>query len=168
MRFYVRWAALVALPLYLSGCALISGRCTFESRHVLAEGAILDGPMVVANGSLHVAGTRGSLNHRSIGWTITTSPLAGHITGLRLVDSSDPATTLLELPITYDPSSPGTDFGELHQEADAASPALGGIFELVRSNRAVFHITTDLPDRPQLTLPLAVVQTEDWSRPFCL
>jgi hypothetical protein len=167
MRFRIRSAALVALPLYMSGCALISGRCTYETRHVLAEGAILDGPMVVANGSLHVGGTRGSLNHRSVSLTVTTSALAGHITGLRLVDSSDPATTLLDLPITDSPSSPGTVFGELRQEADASSPALGGIFEIVRSNRAVIHITTDLPDRPPLTLPLMVVQTDDWHRPFC-
>ena len=167
MRFYVRWAALVALPLYLSGCALISGRCTFESRHVLAEGSILDGPMVVANGSLQVAGTRGSLNHRSVDWTINASSLAGHVTGLRLVDSSDPATTLLDLPIEYHPSSPGTILGGLRQEADAASPALGGIFEIVRSNRAVLHITTELPDRAQETLPLTVVESEDWNRPFC-
>lgn len=166
MRFKVRWAAL-ALPLYMSGCGLISGRCTYETRHVLADGAVMNGAMVEANGSLHVGGTRGSLNHRSLSWTITTSSLAGHITGLRLVDSTDPATTLLDLPVTYHPSSPETILGDVRQEADASSPALGGIFEIVRSNRAVLHIATDLPDRPQVTLQLTVVQSDDWSRPFC-
>jgi hypothetical protein len=167
MRFYVRSAALIALPLYMSGCALVSGRCTYETRYVLAEGSIMDGPMVVANGSLQAGGMRGSDNHRHLGWTITTSSLTGHITALRLVDSTDPATTLLSLPIAYHPSSPGTLLGELRQNADETSPALGGIFEIVRSNRAVLDITTDLADRAQVTLPLTVVQTEDWSRPFC-
>ena len=167
MRFHVAATALAALPLYISGCALISGRCTYETRYVMAEGRVMDGAMVVANGSLQIAATRGSQNNRTLNWTIAASSLDEHITAVRLVESTDPTKTLLDLAIFRHPSLPGTILGGEHQESDDPSPALGGIFEIVRGNRAVFEIATDLPDRPRVNIPLTVVQTEDWTRPYC-
>lgn len=161
-----RLAAGIAILLGASGCALLSGRCTYESRAAHAEGRVTENGMEIARGAVDVGATRGSINARHLSYDISAAPLDGHFVSVALTDATRPGVILLDLPIIPQ-FQPATIRGVLDQRDDAASPALGGIFELVAANRAVLEVTTDLASRPLVRIPMTVTVHEDWSRPYC-
>jgi hypothetical protein len=115
---------------------------------------------------VNVSATRGSLSWRDVGWSINASSYAGHVTALALIETTNPNTTLLSLPVDPHPA-PGQYNSSFIQREGETTPALGGIFEIVAANRAAVEIRTDLPTRPSITLPLTVEFEQDWHRPNC-
>lgn len=154
---------MIAIPLVLSGCERLFA-CTYETRHVRAAGSVTEGVMEVASATVSVSADRGSLNVKHFQWSIRAPSLEGHVTSVVLVNSTQPAPILLDLPVR-EPITPFVYEGALTQRSGELSPALGGIFEIVAGNRAVFEITTDLPSRPLIRLSLTVTEKQDWYRP---
>ena len=161
----LRAAVALALPLVLAECGLIDS-CTFESRYVGAGGNATDGVTEIAAATVDVSATRGSLNDKSFQWSITTPSLAGHVTRISLIRSSQPVPVLLDLPVQTS-AQPSVYIGGLRQQPGETTPNLGGIFEIVAANDAVLEIITDLPERPMVRIPLTVTRHEDWRRPNC-
>lgn len=161
----LRFAAVVALPLAVSSCGL-RGDCIYESRHVTAEGSVVENGLQIARGTVNVGGMRDGYNRRSLSWDIFAVQLDGHILSAALTDRDQPGVIILELPFLQQ-SEPGYIRVALDQENDAPAPALGGVFELVAANRAVLELRTDLASRPLVRIPHAVTQHGDWSRPYC-
>lgn len=162
----VRVAAAFAVPVIVSNCALLSGRCTYETRSVHAESLVMENGMEIARGTIDAGATRGSSNSRFFSFDITAAPLDGHITSVALTDASRPGVIVLELPFLPQ-FQPATIRGVLDQRDNAPTPALQGTFEIVQGNRAVLEVRIDLPDRPVVRMPFGVVMHEPWSRPYC-
>jgi len=161
----LRLVAALAIPLAVSGCAMY-GRCTYESRSARAEGTVTENGAEIARAMADVGGTRGSFNNRSFSWDLTSQPLDGHIVSVALTDASRPGVVVLDLPFLVQ-FQPATIRGVLDQRDDAPTPALGGVFELVESNRAVLEVRTDLTSPAVVRIPLTVTHHEDWFRPYC-
>jgi hypothetical protein len=116
----------------------------------------------VTEADVTAAGIRGSINNTSFRWNISARGLETNITAIRLVNTTQRVPALLEIPVT--PTGlPFAFLGWITQESGAATPALGGIFELVAANQTAIEITTDLPDRALITIPLVVESHNDWT-----
>ncbi len=165
MRLVLKTSAIMVVPFLLWGCPLFSGRCNYESRYIQATGSVTEGITTLATATVSAGALRGSENRRNIQWTVSAPSLEGHVTSITLV--SDNPTDPVRFALTLNQSTPFTYSGDLTQEGSQATPALGGVYEAISSGQAVIEITTDLPSRPLVTVPLAVSQKEDWSRPYC-
>ena len=163
----LRAAAALAIPLLLAECGLLDS-CIFESRYVGAAGRVTEGITEIAAATVDVSATRGggALNDKAFQWSITTPALAGHVTRISLIRSSQPVPILLDLPV-QNLAQPFVYNGGLRQAPQAMTPNLGGIFEIVAANEARIDIITDLPERPAVQIPLAVTMHQDWHRPNC-
>jgi hypothetical protein len=152
----------------LSGCRLLSaitsdGDCGIDQRGAVARGTVTEGGIDMAYGSISVWDVRGAENRRYVAWNITAFDLQGHITSITLVNTSQRVPALLVIPPT--PAGPPFTFvGNLVQESGATTPALEGLLEPVAAGQTAFEITTDLPDRPLLTIPLPLEMAQDWVR----
>jgi hypothetical protein len=163
-NLFFRNAALTALALPLSGCAEIIGlgRCDFEQRHVTAAGRFLENGTEMASAEITVGAHRGGLEWRDVQWYIKV-PHEGSVTSIVLVRSGQPVPILLELPHDYT-LVPYEYVSSLIQRKDEATPALGGLFEIVAGGEAVLEISTDVAARPHIRIPLAPLQVQDWYR----
>ena len=155
----------VVLPclLFLSACSALSN-CRWEERSVTARGVFIEDGTEIVSADVTVGGAKGSLNWKSLDRTIAGASLKGHVTSITLVSSADPTRVLLEIP--YD--SYLTTFissGSMLQHPGETDPDLGGLFEIVAANLGVIEITTDLPDRTHVSIPLQVNHQTDWVRP---
>jgi hypothetical protein len=160
---------MISLPLALSGCQSLAG-CKHEDRSVKVSGSVIEGATEVARATATFLDYKGGLNLRDFTWAVTATSLEGHITSFVLVNSAQPVPILLDLPIREPkpPSGYGYAYeGTLIQRVGEATPALGGIFEILASNNAVLEIRTDLPSRPLMRLPLTVTEKHDWSHGIC-
>jgi len=162
---HLRLAAALAIPLVAANCALISG-CNYETRGVTAEASVTENGTEIARGLMNAGGTRGSLNHRDLSYDITSTLLDGHIQSVRFTDANQPGVVILDLPFLQQ-FQPATVRGVLNQRDDAPTPNLGGVFEIVASNRAILEVRTDLPLRPVVSIPFTVTIHEGWRRPNC-
>jgi hypothetical protein len=127
--------------------------------------------MEVAGATVDFDATRGGAKPRlSITWQFRAPSLEGHVASAALVNSSRPVPVLLNLPIR-EPIEPWgyqyAYFGTMEQQSGEPTPALGGIFEVLAAGDGVLELTTDLPDRPLVRIPLTVTRKEDWTRPVC-
>ncbi|MEX2109049.1 MAG: hypothetical protein WD802_00400 [Gemmatimonadaceae bacterium] len=157
---FVRSSVAIAIPLLLSGCNL--GRCDYESRYLTAIGRVTEGIAEVAAATLTVGAVRGGLRWRDVDYRIRV-PLEGRVTSVTLILPQQPAPLRLDMPV-YEQITPFEYAGGLSQRKDEQVPALGGIFEMVAAGGAVLEITTDLPARPLITLPLTITAVQDWYR----
>ena len=166
--FFLRIAVISAIPIILSGCRLLSairsdGDCGIDQRGVGARGIVTEGSINMAYGYISVSDVRGTENRRTVGWNITAFDVEGHITSISLVNTAQRVPALLVIPVV--PVGPPHAFmGHLIQESGATTPALEGFLEPVAANQTAFEITTDLPDRPLITIPLTVETVQDWRR----
>ena len=160
-----RLAFALAIPFVAANCALISG-CDYETRAVTAEGSVMENGTEIARGLMNAGATRGSENGRFLSYDITSTLLDGHIQSVGFTDANQPGVIILTLPFLQQ-SQPATIRGVLDQRDNAPTPNLAGTFEIIEGNRAVLEVTTDLPERPVVSIPFTVTQHEGWSRPNC-
>jgi hypothetical protein len=155
----------VVLPclLFLSGCSALSN-CRWEERSVTARGVVIEGGVEIVSADVTVGASRGSLLWKSLDRIIAGASLKGHVTSITLVSSDDPTRVLLAIPIDSDLSS-FLSSGSIMQRPGDIGPDLGGLFEVVAANHGVIEITTDLPSRDHVSIPLEVNHQTDWTRP---
>jgi hypothetical protein len=154
---------LVAAPLVFSSCSLLSGRCLYETRYVNAEGQVLENNLEIAYAQLVHHEQRDYQPDKDFTWQIRGAGLKGHVTRITLRDNAAPSTVVYEFPIHADPIMPLAS-GFVRQSEGAN---INGFFDLLSSRRAIIVITTDLPQRPTVTIALTNVTRDDWTRPYC-
>ena len=154
---------LLAAPLVFSGCSLLSGRCLYETRYVSAEGQVLENNLEIAYAQLVHHEQRDYQPDKDFTWQIRGAELKGHVTRITLRDNAAPSTVVYEFPIHANPSMPLAS-GFVRQSEGAN---INGFFDLLSSRRAIIVITTDLPQRPTVTIALTNVTGDDWTRPYC-
>jgi len=157
-----RAAAILACPLFLTGCGLITA-CTYESRSITATGVIVENGAELVNAQVTASGLRGSLEWKDFD-RIIKGTLKGHVTSINFIRSDDPTALQLALPLD-DPSSPFISTGTQTQKPGEASPSLGGVYEILDANVGALEIMTDLPSQSRILLPLVVNFKQDWFRP---
>lgn len=163
MTRYLKTFFLLATALPVSGCALLSGRCLFESRAVIVSGGAVTVGSDSLSALLSVSEQRDHEPDRNFTWQIHGPELKNHVQRIVLVEAGSVSAVRHEFPLnpaTFPPLSTG-----FVRESEGTN--LSGMFDLLASGNAVIRITTDLPDRPVVTIPLTRVQREDWSRPYC-
>ena len=160
-RFRAGTAVLLGFTQFLLGCALIDD-CTYEERSVTGFNAVIENGEVIVRAQIVVAENRGSVEWKSLDPAIT-GTLKGHVTSILLVNTVN-ASAQFAIPLDP-PSSPAISSGGFIQRPGDTSPDLAGLYEMIASNLAVLQITTDLPSRPSLTIPLTVTSKQDWFRP---
>jgi hypothetical protein len=154
---------LLAVSLAFSTCTLLSGRCLYETRNVMAEGRVLESNAEIASAQVILHEQRDYEPDKDFGWQILGPQLKGHTTRITLRDNAAPSTVFYEFPIHSDPRMVLAS-GTVRQSEGAN---ISGFFDLLSSGRAIVVITTDLPERPTVTIALSSVSREDWSRPYC-
>jgi hypothetical protein len=161
----MRVLMVVVLPclLFLSGCTAFSN-CRWEERSVTARGVIIENGAEIASADVTVGASRGSVLWKSLNRIVAGTSLKGHVTSITLVRSDDPTVVLLAIPVD-DSFSSLISSGSLLQRPGDTGPDLGGLFEIVAANRGVIEITTDLPSRTHVSIPLTVNSQTDWTRP---
>lgn len=158
-----RLLAIVAIPLIASNCMILSGRCLYELRGVVASGAVLESGTSLAAAEVNLGEQRDYEPDKNMTWSITGPPLKGHVQQMVLKDNAASAPVLFNFPIG-DANFPPLSSGFVRQSEGAT---LNGIFDLLASNRAVVVISTDLSTHPTVTIPMTVTREDDWSRPYC-
>ena len=163
MTRYCRMFSLLAISLSASSCALFSGRCLYESRSVIVAGGAATATSDSLSAVLSVSEQRDYQPDRNFTWQISGPELKNHVQRIVLTETGAVSAVRYDFPLnpsTIPPLSTG-----FVRESEGTS--LSGMFDLLSSGNAVIRITTDLPDRPVVTIPLTRVQREDWSRPYC-
>ncbi len=160
---------LIAIPIVLSGCGLITSAC-HDERFVGVAGSVIDGGMQVVSVTANLHADRGLQPRLNFTWQFIAPSLEGHVSSAVLVNSTRPVPILLNLPIR-EPIEPWgyqyAYFGTMEQRAGETTPALGGIFEILAAGDGVLELTTDLPAQPLVTIPLTVTQKADWHPSSC-
>jgi hypothetical protein len=150
----------IALPLAASNCMLLSGRCLYEIRSVLVEGRALENNVMIAAAHLIESEQRDYQPDKDFSWQITGETLKGHVTRITLQEGS---AIRYEFPI-MDSSRPDLSSGFVRQSEGAN---VNGFWDLLSDRNAAIVITTDVPSRSTVTIPLLDVRSDDWSRPYC-
>jgi hypothetical protein len=139
-------------------------RCGEESRHVSAAALILT-PEGDSTGYAHISLGEQRGGVQSIWWFVESTVLRDHIQAAHLVASEDTSSSLRALPGvvggltatalegTLRPYTGPPDFDDLFARA------VGDGFTLV--------LSTDLPARGVVALPLHRSEFYDWGRPHC-
>jgi hypothetical protein len=160
MRRPVASAALLAV----AGCGQLfyDDRCGEESRDVSADARILSaegdstGYAAVSLGEQRDAA-------KSIWWFVVSDRLRHHIQTARLVASEDTSSVLVELP--------GVVGGWSAMEGDltpyAGPPNFDDLFARAVADGFTLVLSTDIPGRGVVALPLHRSVFNDWGRPHC-
>jgi hypothetical protein len=153
-----------AALLALSGCAQLfyDDRCGEESRDVGADARIRtpDGDST-GYASVSLGERRGA--EKSIWWFVVSDALRNRIQTARLAASEDTSSILLELP--------GIVGGWTAMEGDltpyAGPPDFDDLFARAVGDGFTLVLSTDLPARGVVALPLHRSGFNDWGRPHC-
>ena len=124
---------------------------------------MLDNNLEIAYAQLNQYEQRDYQPDKNFTWQMRGPELKGHATRITLRDSAAPTTVVFEFPIHADPRMPLAS-GSVRQTEGAN---ISGFFDLLSSGRAIVVITTDLPQRPTVTIALSSLMREDWTRPYC-
>jgi hypothetical protein len=151
---------LATLPLVFSNCSILSGRCLYEGRNVVADGRVLESGVEIAAAHLVETEQRDYQPDKDMSWQITGESLKGHVTKITLQEG---ATVRYEFP-TQTASIPPLSNGYVRQSEGAN---LNGFWDLLSDRKGTVVITTDLQSRPVVTIPLLSIQSSDWNRPYC-
>jgi hypothetical protein len=155
--------ALLALPLVFSGCSLLSGRCLYEVRNVIADGRVMENNVEIASAQLILHEQRDYQPDKNFSWQILGPELKGHTTRIVLRDKASPSAIVYEFPLN--PAAQASLASGFVTQNEGAN--INGFFDLLSSGRAIVVITTDLAQRPTVTLELLTINRDDWSRPYC-
>jgi hypothetical protein len=131
---------------------LFNGKCLFESRNV-----IVDGTADVAAAHLVESEQRDYQPDKDMSWQITGESLQGHVQKITLQEGP---TVRYTFPIQNAPLTSG-----FARQSEGAN--LNGFFDLLSDKKGTIVITTDIPARSTVTIPLLSVQSSDWFRPYC-
>jgi hypothetical protein len=153
----------LGLALAVSGCDLLSGKCTYEIRSLEVAGTINDNGTPFATASMSFSENRGSISNQSVYWLVNGDALKGHVTSASFKNSTDPSKVLL----TLDIASP--DRVEISQGATGTAQGanLGGFHDILAAGHGIIELATDLPGQLTVQIPLAVTNSTDWTRPYC-
>lgn len=151
---------LAPAALFFTNCMLLSGRCVYELRNVNAEGTVVENSVIIAAASLTESEQRDYQPDKDMSWQITGSVLKGHVQKITLQEG---ATVRYEFPID-DAVRPSLSSGFVRQSEGAN---LNGFFDLLTDRKGTVVITTDIPSRSTVTIPLLNIQDSDWNRPYC-
>ncbi len=154
------FVSIASAAILFSNCSVLSGRCLYELRNVIADGSVLENNIEIAAAHFVESEQRDYQPDKNMSWQITGESLKGHVQTIVLKDGS---ATRYEFPVEIE-SRPALSVGFVRQSEGAN---LNGFFDLLSSRTATIVITTDLPSRPVVTIPLQNVQSDDWNRPYC-
>jgi hypothetical protein len=146
----IRW--LLTLPVVLSNCMLLNGRCLYEIRNVIA-----DGNTEIAAAHIVETEQRDYQPDKDMSWQITGESLQGHVQKITLQEGS---TVRFDFPLQNASLTSG-----VVKQSEGAN--LNGFFDLLSDRKGTVVITTDLAARQTVTIPLLTVQSNDWTRPYC-
>lgn len=163
MMIVRRLLAIVAIPLIASNCMALSGRCLYEVRGVAADGSVTEGGTEIATAHLDLGEQRDYQPDKTLIWSVTGPILKGHVQRMVLRDIAAGSSILYDFALN-DSGIQTLSSGFVSQSGGAT---INGIFDLLASNRGVIVITTDIPARTTVTVPLTVTRKDDWSRPYC-
>ncbi|HEX6574045.1 MAG TPA: hypothetical protein VF042_03665 [Gemmatimonadaceae bacterium] len=158
-----RFIALVIVSVSFSGCNLLNGRCLYELRNVVASGSVALTPTDSVLVELQETEQRDYEPNKDFSWQITGPSLKGHVQRIVLLPSSASSTPSFEFPLSGD-NTPVLTSGFVHQSTGAN---INGFYDLLSSRTAIVRITTDIPGRTTVDVPLPNVQKTDWNRPYC-
>ena len=163
MKRVLRLGAIVVATMLSSSCMLLSGRCLYESRAVNATGSVLTSATDSASAILSLGEQRDYQPDKSFSWQILGPDLKNHVKTIALFESATASTARYDFPL-HPATVPWLSTGAVSENEGAD---LNGMFNLLSTRNAVIRITTDLADKPVVTIPLSRVQKEDWTRPYC-
>lgn len=159
-----RSVILVALvPLIMSACMALSGRCIYETRAVTVNGKLARGPGDTVSVLLNLGEQRDTDPNKSMNWGIHGPSLKIHVLSVTLRDNTEPATVLFTFPLTTN-GRPAISEGAADQNQGTN---LNGLFDRLADGRGFVRIETDLPGEATIDIPLTVSSKQDWSRPYC-
>ena len=162
-RWMCRRVASTAL-LAVAGCGQLfyDDRCGEESRDVSADARILS-PDGDSTGYASVSLGEQREGDKSIWWFVVSTDLRNHIQTARLVASEDTSGVLVELP--------GVVGGWTALEGDltpyVGPPDFDDLFARAVGDGFTLVLSTDLPARRVVALPLHRSVFNDWGRPHC-
>jgi hypothetical protein len=152
--------SIAAAAILVSNCSILSGRCLYERRNVIADGTVVENNVEIAAAHFVESEQRDYQPDKDMNWQITGESLKGHVQSITLKEG---ATTRYDFPVEIE-SRPALSVGFVRQSEGAN---LNGFFDLFSSRKATIVITTNLAARPVVTIPLQNVQSDDWNRPYC-
>ena len=142
---------------------LLSGRCLYELRNVIASGTFAENSIEIASARLIEGEQRDYEPNKNFSWVVDAPTLKGHVQSVVLRDNAEPAVVKYDLGIA--PAGyPSVSSGAVSQNEGAN---INGFFDFLSSRRAIVVITTDIPARQTVTVPLTNIERDDWSRPYC-
>jgi hypothetical protein len=154
--------AFLLLPLLASSCLLLNGRCIYELRSLQASGQVISGADSIG-GQVSLFEQRDSDPNKSMYYLLVSPTLKSHVVSASFRDSRNPSQILVSLPLDAPTQDPIAE-GEL---SDRNGSSLDGYFELITAGRGILVLEMDLSSSSSITIPLAVTQKQDWTRPYC-
>ena len=159
----MRFLLYPTVALALSGCNLLSGKCTYEIRSFDGAGSVSDAGSELATAEITFSEQRGSLQSQSMYWLVLGPSLKGHVLSASFKDASDLSRVLLDLPLAT------VDRTEISQGAVGTGTGanLGGFHDILAAGRGIVELRTDLSSRPTVLIPITATNSGDWIRPYC-
>jgi hypothetical protein len=161
-----RCVLLVIGSLSASSCTLLSGKCLYETRNVLASGSIATSSTDSASAIVTETEQRDYQPSKDFSWQISGPDLKGHVQQIVFLETATASTPRFVFDIHQSSTIPLLSSGYF-REGEVAGLNFSGLYDLLWSREAVIRITTDLPARPTVVIPLTRVQGSDWTRPYC-
>ena len=153
-----RLMTIALLPLITASCSALSGRCLYESRQVLAEGAA----SVNGTDSVHVQlilhEQRDYQPDKDFSWQILGPALKGDVIAIDLKDQTGKVVYTFPL----DPATTSQLSGGFVRLSEGAK--INGFLDLLSTKLATVVFTTN---HGTVTVPLQNVRVTDWNRPYC-
>jgi hypothetical protein len=156
-------AAMTVLSIAVSGCSALSGRCLYESRNVVAPGSVLVNSSDSAYATLSAHEQRDYQPDKDFTWQILGPVLKGHVQSIELYANTAASSPSYAFPL-HPATIPALSTGFVRKSEGAD---IDGLFDVLSRVTAVLRITTDIPGKATVVIPLQRVQREDWSRPYC-
>ena len=154
---------LALIPLMTSGCLLLSGRCIYELRGVVATGQFIQAVGDTVSAEVNIGEQRDSDPNKTMSWIIRGPAIKGRVQSIKLVDETNPTVALYTFPVSVS-EFPALSNGAVSQNEGAN---LNGLFDVLAGSRGIIVITTDIPGRATIQFRLNVTSESDWNRPYC-
>lgn len=146
----------------LGGCNL--SNCVYELRDVAAAGVVSENGTQIVSATVSVDEQRDSGPDKTFTWKIISQTLAGHIQSMVFVDKTAKSVVLYTFPSAPVPAQSIVASGYATQSGGAN---LNGFFDILAHDRGLILITTDLPGKSLIEMPLTLSSKHDWNRPNC-
>lgn len=159
MNARARTLLVCALAPLLGSCSILSGRCLYELRSVIAEGSV----RLSGTDSVHVQliedEQRDYQPDKNFSWQILGPSLKGDVIAIDLKDETGKVVYTFPL----DAATTSQISGGFVRLSEGAK--INGFYDLLSTKRATVVMTTK--SHGTLTIPLDSVRPTDWNRPYC-